>query len=150
MGAQDDHSPNLWWPDDRAWCIATETDLAWTYVGGSAALISEVLANPRLEAQPASPHETLRRRALEWLEAAIEAATTELLDTGTTAVNTWHGTVHARLELPHDQTDGDLRIQRRPSDGFAGSSWSLMDEHDPARLRDNVTSALTWAVIELR
>ncbi len=33
MGAQDDHAPNLWWPDDRAWCVATEIDLAWTYVG---------------------------------------------------------------------------------------------------------------------
>ena len=21
------HSPNLWWPDDRAWCVATDIDL---------------------------------------------------------------------------------------------------------------------------
>ena len=55
MDAQDEHSPNLWWPDDRAWCVATEIDLAWTYVGGPASMISDVLANPRLEAQPASP-----------------------------------------------------------------------------------------------
>ena len=31
-------SPNLWWPQDRAWCVATEIDLCWTYVGGSRAL----------------------------------------------------------------------------------------------------------------
>ena len=149
MDAQDGHSPNLWWPDDRAWCVATEIDLAWTYVAGSAALISDVLSNPRLEAQPASPHDMLRRRAPEWLVPAIQAATTELLDSGTTTLDTWRGTVQAQLELPHGQTDGDLRIQRRPSNGFAGSSWSLMNEHDPARLRDNVMTALTWAVIEL-
>jgi hypothetical protein len=137
-----------WWPDDRAWCVATEIDLGWTYVGGSAALISDVVANPRLEAQPASPHDMLRR-APEWLVPTIEAASTELLDSGTTTLDTWRGTVDAQLELPHGQTDGDLRIQRRPSNGFAGSSWSLMNEHDPARLRDNVMTALTSAVIEL-
>lgn len=37
--------PNLWWPDDRAWCVASEIDLPWTYVGGSEALISELLEN---------------------------------------------------------------------------------------------------------
>lgn len=46
-------SPNLWWPADRTWCVATEIDLAWTYVGGSAALIADLLADQRLEAWPA-------------------------------------------------------------------------------------------------
>ncbi len=46
-GAQ---SANLWWPDDRAWVVATEIDFAWTYVGGSRAAIDAVLADGRLEA----------------------------------------------------------------------------------------------------
>jgi hypothetical protein len=149
MDAQDDHSPNLWWPDDRAWCVATEIDLAWTYVGGPAALISDALANPHFEAQPASPDDNYQRRPLEWLAPAIDEATTELLDSGTATLRTWRGTVHAQLERPHGHTDGGLRIQRRPFNGFAGSSWSLMNEHDPDRLRRNVTTALTSAVIEL-
>jgi hypothetical protein len=33
--------------------VATEIDLAWTYVGGSAALIADLLADQRLEAWPA-------------------------------------------------------------------------------------------------
>jgi hypothetical protein len=48
-----DQSPNIWWPDDRAWCVATEIDFAWTYVGGSAAAIDAVLADDRIEALPA-------------------------------------------------------------------------------------------------
>ena len=48
-------SPNLFWPDDRAWFSATEIDLDSTFVGGSAALINEVLQDPRLEAWPSSP-----------------------------------------------------------------------------------------------
>lgn len=46
-------SPNLWWPTDHAWCVATEIDLAWTYIGGSEVLISDVLADQHLEALPA-------------------------------------------------------------------------------------------------
>ena len=124
MDAQDGHSPNLWWPDDRAWCVATEIDLAWTYVGGAAALISDVLANPGLEAQPAAPDDNFRRRPPAWLAPAIEGATSELLDSGTTTLHTWRGTVHAQLERPRGRIDGDLRIQRRPANGFAGSGWS--------------------------
>jgi hypothetical protein len=52
-GASFDQSPNLWWPDDRAWFVATEIDYAWTYVGGSEATIAAVLADDRLEALPA-------------------------------------------------------------------------------------------------
>ena len=48
-------SPNVWWPDDRAWCVATEVDFAWTYVGGAATAIDAVLADNRLEALPATP-----------------------------------------------------------------------------------------------
>lgn len=46
-------SPNLFWPADRAWCVATEIDLPYTYVGGSSALIDAVLADQRLESWPA-------------------------------------------------------------------------------------------------
>ncbi len=43
------HSPNIFWPDDVSWCVATEIDLFCTYVGGSRALIDELLADDRLE-----------------------------------------------------------------------------------------------------
>jgi hypothetical protein len=42
-------SPNLFWPDDASWCVATEIDLYCTYLGGSRALIDELLADERLE-----------------------------------------------------------------------------------------------------
>jgi hypothetical protein len=46
-------SPNLWWPDDRSWFVATEIDFGWTYVGGTGELIERVLSHPALEALPA-------------------------------------------------------------------------------------------------
>jgi len=46
----DPHSPNLWWPDDHTWCVATDIDLDSTYIGGEIALIDELLADPSFEA----------------------------------------------------------------------------------------------------
>ena len=40
---------SMWWPDDHAWCVATDIDLDSTYVGGSGACIEELLADPDLE-----------------------------------------------------------------------------------------------------
>lgn len=48
-------SANMWWPEDRAWCVAIEVDLMWTYVGGRSACINAILADNRLEAWPATP-----------------------------------------------------------------------------------------------
>ncbi len=45
--------PQLWWPDDRAWCVATDIDLDSTYVGASAEGAARLLAEPDLEVVPA-------------------------------------------------------------------------------------------------
>ncbi|MEU7034496.1 hypothetical protein ABZ958_12515 [Streptomyces sp. NPDC046237] len=42
--------PDLWWPQDRAWCVGSDVDLVSTYVGGSEELITELLTTPGLEA----------------------------------------------------------------------------------------------------
>jgi hypothetical protein len=41
--------PNLWWPEDRAWCVATEIDLSETYIAGTEACIERLLADRELE-----------------------------------------------------------------------------------------------------
>jgi len=51
-------SPNLFWPQDRAWCVASEIDLFCTLVAGSEALAEALVGDPRLEAwrvHPADP-----------------------------------------------------------------------------------------------
>jgi hypothetical protein len=56
-------SPNLWWPDDRAWCVATEIDFDSTLVGGSRSAIDKVLGVPGLEALEITPQTRLDARA---------------------------------------------------------------------------------------
>lgn len=52
-------SPEIVWPDDRAWCVASEIDLDSTYVGGSSELIESLLADDRFETLPASPDDPI-------------------------------------------------------------------------------------------
>ena len=52
MGWED--GPNLWWPDDRAWCVASEIDFPYTYVAGPQGLIDAIVQDPSIEALPAT------------------------------------------------------------------------------------------------
>lgn len=45
-------SPSAWWPVDRAWATSNDTDLDSTLVGGSRALVDDLLADDRLEVLP--------------------------------------------------------------------------------------------------
>jgi len=50
-----DQSANIWWPDDRAWCVATEIDLNTTYIGCDDACRDTILALPGVEALEIDP-----------------------------------------------------------------------------------------------
>lgn len=48
-------SANLWWPADRAWCVATEIDFNTTYVAGTQGLVDALLACEALEIYQVEP-----------------------------------------------------------------------------------------------
>jgi hypothetical protein len=58
-GAVYGQSPNLFWPSDHAWCVASEIDLTYTLVAGSQSLAAALLATPRLQATPVNPSDAL-------------------------------------------------------------------------------------------
>ncbi|WFR66198.1 hypothetical protein P9139_14540 [Curtobacterium flaccumfaciens] len=53
------HTPQLLWPEDHAWVVATEIDTDSTIVAGSQQLIASVLADRRLEAFEVGPDSVL-------------------------------------------------------------------------------------------
>jgi hypothetical protein len=55
----DPEPPNLWWPDDRAWCVASEIDLPVSYVGGTSDLIEAVLREVGELAAPVTPDDKI-------------------------------------------------------------------------------------------
>lgn len=68
IGGISSQSPNYWWPDDRAWIVASELDAPSTYVGGSDRLVQAILANGDLEAVRSNP-----RHRFDWLGDRINA-----------------------------------------------------------------------------
>jgi hypothetical protein len=55
----DAQSPNLFWPQDRAWCVASEIDFDSTLVAGSHTLVNALLQAPELDSWPVAPHDSL-------------------------------------------------------------------------------------------
>jgi len=53
-------SPNYIWPSDRAWCVVTDIDFDSTLVGGSEALIEEIIAEDRIEAWRAGRSDAIK------------------------------------------------------------------------------------------
>jgi hypothetical protein len=54
---------SLWWPDDHAWCVATDIDLDSTYIGGSETLARALAHHPDLEVLPAQLHDSITQDA---------------------------------------------------------------------------------------
>lgn len=52
-------SPQLWWPDDRSWIVATEIDLVSTYVACSHRLADDLMADDELEAIRVEPEHSI-------------------------------------------------------------------------------------------
>lgn len=48
------NSPNLMWPYDRVWFVASEIDVPWTGVAGSSTLLDDLMADAVLEVEPVS------------------------------------------------------------------------------------------------
>jgi hypothetical protein len=60
--------------------VASEVDLAWTYVGGSASAVDRLLGDARVEAVPAAAGDPLTR-VEAWVQRWVDAGTEALLTT---------------------------------------------------------------------
>jgi hypothetical protein len=58
-----EQSPNLWWPDDHAWCVATEIDLNTTYIGCDQECRDDLLALVDVEAVAIDPASGVSRES---------------------------------------------------------------------------------------
>lgn len=129
--------------------MASEIDLPWTCVAGSAALVANLLAERRIEAQRATDDESCQRRVTGWLAEVIEAAVAELFESVSTTIETSQGTVRADLDRSGRWRRGRLRTSRVGRNGVTGCSTSMLDQRNDELLREHVSGYLTSAVIAL-
>jgi hypothetical protein len=59
-------SPQLWWPQDHAWCVATEVDFKTTYIGADRSCAQELISLPGVEAATVSPE-----LGVDWLSDTL-------------------------------------------------------------------------------
>lgn len=98
-GEPPDRTANVFWPEDRAWCVVSDADLAWTYVGGSSELVRDIVDEEAIEAFEVSADGPVVRTE-PWVEKWASGAVDALFDEGRARVSTPLGTVEASLELP--------------------------------------------------
>jgi len=146
--ADEQQAANLWWPQDRAWCVASGIDLPWSYVAGPAGLIEHVLADTRIEALPAGPGDPLAR-VEDWVTGWAEQAAADLFATGEAVITTSRGTVQAWLSRPAWRRGRALRTQASGDNGVTGSSTRNLGRDDDQELRRDVVTYLTFDLIEL-
>jgi hypothetical protein len=140
-------SPNIWWPADHAWCVASEIDLPWTYVGGSRGLIDAILADDRIEALPAAPDDPVGG-VEDWVTAWADQLTDGLMARGTAQLSTPRGSAEAWLRRPHRLRGGELRIEVT-GPGGSGSSVRSGLRGDDEEIRREAHSYLTSALLDL-
>jgi hypothetical protein len=140
---------NLWWPQDHAWCAASEIDLPWTYVGGPAAMIGQLIADQRIEAQRASPGDAVGG-VEPWITDAATTAAGHLLTSGEAVIVTSLGTVRAYLDRPPWRRGTVLRTETAGDSGSSGSSRTPLSRWPtPDGLRDEIVHRLGFDVIGL-
>jgi len=139
---------NLWWPTDRAWCVASEIDMPWSYIGGPRGLIDAVLADRRVEALPAAPDDPVSR-VEDWVAGWTAELTDDLLARGEAALSTPRGSIEAWLRRPSRLGDGELRIQAVGSSGGYSSSRGHLGLRGDEQLRTELTHQLSYAVLGL-
>jgi hypothetical protein len=139
---------NLWWPADRAWCVASEIDLMWTYVGGPRGLIDAVLADRRVEALPAAPDDPVSR-VEDWVAGWAAELADGLLARGEAALSTPRGSIDAWLRRPSQLRDGEMRTRATGSRGGYTCSRTHLGLRGDEQLRAELTHYLTYSVLDL-
>ena len=148
-GRPPDHTANLWWPNDHAWCVASDVDPSWSYVGGSHALVEALVSEPALEVFEVEPDvPVVRVGAAPWIERWVSDAVEAVVSEGHATIPTSVGTVEAWLEPSPGH--GWLRTTRRSAWGNRGSAGhSINTSGDEAVFRDALSANLRWDIVEL-
>ena len=142
-------SPNLFWSEDRSWCVATEVDFSSTYVGGSNQLRDELLGHELIEALGAEPNDAtyrVDRRVAELVATSIDA----LLAKRRVVIDTAVGIVFASLSRSRLRRGAaTFAIVTARANGAVSKGNKATRIRQGEDLRAALEPALTHAVIDL-
>jgi hypothetical protein len=140
-------APNIWWPADRAWCLVSEVDLPWTYLAGSADLISAVQGDYSLEVLPVDLRDPVRR-VEEWIQRLVSSGADRLMRDGYCRLETTRGAVVAWFERP-GLHPGHLGITSETTAGRRTERKTSLEHRSDEEMRRMLMLHLTLHVIDL-
>jgi hypothetical protein len=141
ISGRDFQSPNLWWSDDHSWCVASEIDLPWTYVGGPRDLIDSLLQDDRLEVLEILPDDPVSVDVAEWLKQRIEAAAGEVLRVGSAKMFLAIGEVDLKLESLGRRKS--VLISR----SITGNGWAAANTPIATRRSDDLLEQVRFGIL---
>jgi hypothetical protein len=148
IGGRRPQTPNLWWPTDRSWCVASEIDLQWTYLGGAQSLIDEVLTEHRIESLPASPGDPIHVEFAGWLAELIDHIIEDIIASGKASAELALGTVEVRWRPAWRRGRSGLTTRSSRTNGWSGGSTAL-NARDPLKFRRQLRFYVENAVLSL-
>jgi hypothetical protein len=146
--ADDRRTANLWWPEDRSWCVACEIDLPWSYVAGSPDLVGELVAETDIEVVGIDAEAPVAEIA-PWVAAWVSDAADQLLESGEAVITTPLGSVQAWLEHPRRGREGSLTTRTESVLGMQGGGLTPLRTHREHDLRQTVEFQLHTALLSL-
>jgi len=147
LRARDFQSPNLWWSEDHLWCVASEIDLTWTYVGGPRDLIDRLLEDDRLEALEILPDDAVAADVAEWVRERIDVAAEQVMSTGSATMVFAVGEVDLKLESI-GRRKSVLIARSITENGWAGATRQIGTKRSDYPL-EQIRFAISRAVIAL-
>jgi hypothetical protein len=152
--AHDDmgRGPNLLWPSDRAWCVATDIDMDSTLVGGSAELVAQLRACADVESVDTDRAYPLNRID-DWAFDLAEHATDEVVEHGRADIETYFGTVTATVKHRHKMGRSiALQMTFDSSDGSTlrstSSGWQPLGRGQPSGFREEIQFAIAMTLVD--
>jgi hypothetical protein len=140
-------TPNIWWPADRSWCVASEIDLPWTYVGGCHRLIDGLLECEELETLPAGPDDRVWR-VESWVARWVNEGVNALMRDGHCQIVTTRGVVSGWFQRP-GLSPGALGITAETTDGRRAGRRTQLEPSTDERVRRVLALHLTMSVVDL-
>lgn len=126
LTTQEDHTPNLWWPENRSWFVATEIDSQSTYVGGSRSLIGQLVDNSRIEALEVAVTDMIAVQPEPWLQQLAERAAGELIEDGVCEFETTLGTVTAELQRSRRRSRWSFHYRSEMSNSYCSGGGPIV------------------------
>lgn len=118
-GRPANQTANLWWPEDRQWCVGSHPELLWTHIAGSQELVTRLCDEALLEVVQV-PEDAFVTYVEPWILERAGEVVDEAREYGDAALSTSMGTVDVTMRRAEEANTSRLEVDWHSILGFGG------------------------------